>query len=154
MSACNDPVSPPRRRVRLAIIAAAALPVACAAPRPSGNPFTGTWATGEQQKIDFRDDTIVMSPPGEAPTPMSAQTCDGRFTFGYGKWNRDVLLATAARQPELRHRLEAQLVQPEYPIASVNCGEGGTTYVLLDDHDLLAIHHDRDIAGLERLTRP
>ena len=156
MTASNAAAAPvPHGRVRFAIVAVvAALPVACAAPRTPTNAFAGAWTTAEQQKIAFRDDTIVLNPPGEAPTPMSAQTCDGRFRFGYGKWSREVLLTTAARQPELRHELETRLVQPEYQIANVNCGEGGTTYVLLDDRALLAIHRDRDIAGVERLTRP
>jgi len=156
LTACNAAAALfPRGRVRFAIVAlVTALPVACAAPRAPTNAFAGAWTTAEQHTIAFRDDTIVLNPPGEAPTPMSAQTCDGRFAFGYAKWSREVLLTTAVRQPELRHQLETQLVQPEYPIAAVNCGEGGTTYVLLDDRALLAIHHDRDIAGVERLTRP
>ena len=34
------------------------------------------------------------------------------------------------------------LPRPEYPVAEVTCGEGGTTYVMLGEQDLLAIHRD------------
>ena len=36
---------------------------------------------------------------------------------------------------------------------NVTCGEGASTYVLLDDRDLVVIHRDRDVAGIERLSR-
>jgi hypothetical protein len=137
----------------LALLLAAALPAACVAPSPPADPFAGAWTTGEHQQIAFRDNTVVISAAGEAPTPMSGATCDGHFRFGYGTWSREVLVSLAAPQPTLRHQLETQLAQPQYRVASVACGEGGTTYVLLDDHDLLAIHRDRDIAGVEHLTR-
>jgi hypothetical protein len=45
------------------------------------------------------------------------------------------------------------LVKPEYPVAEVNCGDGYSAYVLLDDRDVLAIHRDREVAGIERLSR-
>jgi len=38
-------------------------------------------------------------------------------------------------------------------MAELACGEGDSTYVLLDDRDLVVIHRDRDIAGIERLSR-
>ena len=44
-------------------------------------------------------------------------------------------------------------MQPDYPVAELSCGEGGSTYVLLGERDLVAIHRDRDIAGIERLSR-
>ena len=45
------------------------------------------------------------------------------------------------------------LGRPDYPVAELGCGEGGTTYVLLDDHNLVAIHRDADVAGIEQLSR-
>ncbi len=148
MTACN-----PAPRTRLAVLALiAALPAACAAPRPP-NPFVGAWATPERQQIAFRADTVVLNPPGEPPTPMSVQTCDGKFSFVYTRATRDSLLAQTPRQPALRRQLEAQLLRPDYEVANVSCGDGGTTYVLLDDKNVLAIHRDQDIAGVERLTR-
>ncbi len=147
------PIGYPGRLFVMAL--AAAVPAACTTtvPKPAGNPFIGTWSTPDRHQIAFRNDTVVLNPPGEPPTPMSAATCDGQFRFGYSRWNRDVLIGLAARQPELASELSRELVQPEYQIASVSCGEGGTTYVLLDERDVLAIHNDRDIGAVEKLTR-
>ena len=44
-------------------------------------------------------------------------------------------------------------MQPDYAVAELACGEGNSTYVLLDDRDLVAIYRDRDVAGIERLSR-
>ena len=52
-------------------------PPAPIAPPPSANPFVGAWTTAERQQIAFRDDTVVMNPPGEPPTPLGAEICDG-----------------------------------------------------------------------------
>lgn len=140
--------------VRLAWLAAAVLPAACATPAaPPASPFDGGWATAEHQEIAFRDNTVVLHPPGEAPTPMSAQSCSGAFRFDYGHKSRETLLGLTPTQPDLRRRLEQLLVQGDYPVAELTCGEGASTYVLLDDRDLLAIHSDEGIAGIETMTR-
>jgi hypothetical protein len=142
-----------RRFLVAALIAVA--PAACTiAPPPSLNPFVGSWSTAERQQIAFRDDTVVFNPPGEKPTPLGAETCSGKFRFAYSRQTRDALLALAGRQADLRRRLTGLLVQPEYPVAEMTCGEGGTTYVMLGDRELVAIHHDLDIAGIERWSRP
>jgi hypothetical protein len=84
---------------------------------------------------------------------MSAGSCDGRFSFGYEHKSRAELLMLAPRQPDVTGRLAELLVRPVYPVAEAVCGEGDTTYVLLDDRDLVAIHRDGEIAGIERLSR-
>jgi hypothetical protein len=84
---------------------------------------------------------------------MSAASCDGRFSFGYERKSRAELLMLAPRQPDVTRRLAGLLVRPDYPVAEAVCGEGDTTYVLLDDRNLVAIHRDREIAGIERLSR-
>jgi hypothetical protein len=149
--------APRQARLRVVVALAALLPAACAGPlappRPPANPFVGAWNTAERQQIAFRDDTVVMSPPDAPPTPLSVAVCEGRFRFGYDRKSRDALLALTSRQPELRPRLAAQLAGPEYRVAELTCGDGGTTYVLLGERDLLAIHRDRDIAAIERLSR-
>jgi hypothetical protein len=147
-----------RRQAKLVALAlAAALPAACAAPRvppPPANPFAGAWSNPERQEIAFRGDTVVLTPPGMPPTAMSAASCDGAFRFGYGQMSRGQLIGLAPKQPDVAGRLAGLLARPDYPVAQLACGEGDSTYVLLDPHDVLAIHRDRDIVGLERLSRP
>ena len=88
-------------RSHLAVALAALLPAACVGPTPPGpaNPFVGAWNTAERQQIAFRDDTVVMSPPGTPPTPLSAGVCEGRFRFGYDRRSREALLALTAQNP-------------------------------------------------------
>ncbi len=139
------------RLVLLAFVAA--LPIGCAAPPPPVNPFAGAWTTAEREQIAFRDDTVVINPPDAQPTTMGAEACDGAFHFGYGRKSREALIGLAPHQPDLTGKLAGLLVRPDYPVAELTCGEGGSTYVLLDERDLVAIHRDRDIAGIERLSR-
>ena len=138
---------------RSALLAAAALLLAACAAEPPANPFVGAWTTAERQQISFRDNTVVVQPPGAAPTPMAADSCDGVFRFGYAQRSRDALLGLTPRQPDLKRKLTSMLVKGDYPVAELNCCEGASTYVLLDDRDLVVIHRDRDIGGIEKLTR-
>ena len=92
-----------RTAARLGVLAAAALlPAACAAPGTAppvpANPFAGGWTTPERQQIAFRNDTVVIQPAGVPPTPMSAASCDGRFSFGYEHKSRADLLMLAPRR--------------------------------------------------------
>ena len=136
----------------IALILLASLPAACAAREPQ-SPFTGTWSGAERHQISFRDNTVVQQPAGAPATILGPDTCAGRFRFGYARRNRDALIALAPEQPDLRSRLTLLLVRPDYPVAELGCGEGGTTYVLLDDRNLIAIHRDADVAGIEQLSR-
>ena len=141
---------------RLALLAlVTALPTGCAAPPPPANPFAGLWTAADKNQIAFRDDTVVLPgpTPQAPPTAMGTEACDGAFSFAYGRKSRDALIALAPHQPDLTRRLTGLLAQPDYPVAELACGEGGTIYVMLDERDLLAIHRDRDIAGIERLSR-
>jgi hypothetical protein len=140
-------------RLALALALAAALPAACAVPEPPRNPFVGAWMTPEHNQVAFRDDTVVLNLPGGPPTAMSRQTCTRAFRFGYASRSRDALIGLAPRQPDLRRKLTALLLQPDYQVAELGCDEGDTTYVLLGDHELVAIYRDHDIAGLDRLSR-
>jgi hypothetical protein len=144
-----------QNRARLALLAlAAVLPAACAGLEPPpANPFVGAWATAERQQIAFRDTTIVVSQPDGAPTPMGADSCSGAFRFGYGRQSREALLGLTPQQPDLKKKLATLLVQPDYPVAELACGAGGSTYVLLGERELVAIYRDHDIAGVERLSR-
>jgi hypothetical protein len=129
-----------------------ALPAACAAPEPQ-SPFAGAWSGAERHQISFGDNTVVQQPAGAPATTLGPETCAGRFRFGYARRNRQELIALAPEQPDLRSRLTLLLVRPDYPVAELGCGEGGTTYVLLDDRKLIAIHRDADVAGIEELSR-
>ena len=142
-----------RSMPRLIVLAVAAvLPAACVAPEPP-NPFAGAWTTAEHQQIAFRDNTVVVNAKDAAATPMAAESCAGAFRFSYGRKSREALLGLAPQQADLRKKLASLLVQPEYPVAELACGAGDSTYVLLGDRELVAIYRDRDIAGVERLSR-
>ena len=143
------------RMARAGILACAAiLPIGCAVPvLAPANPFAGTWSTAEREQIAFRDDTVVLSPPGAPPTAMAAESCGGTFRFSYGHKTREALVALAPRQPDVTGKLVGLLVQPDYPTAELVCGEGDTTYVLTGERNLVEIYRDRDIAGIGRLTR-
>ena len=138
---------------RLMLALTAVLPAACIGPEPPANPFVGAWATAERQQIAFRDATVVVSPPDGAPTPMGADSCSGAFRFSYGRKSREALLGLTPQQPDLKKKLATLLVQPDYPVAELACGAGGSIYVLLGERELVAIYRDRDIAGVERLSR-
>jgi len=144
----------PRHLHLAALVFAAALPAACAAPQaPPPNPFLGAWATPDRDRIAFRADTVVLHPPNGPATPMGPQTCAGKFRFGYGRKSRQELTALAARQSDVSGKLAGLLSQPAYPVAELGCDQGSNTYVLIDDHDLVAIYRDGDIASIERLSR-
>ena len=128
-----------------------ALAAACAAPEV--NPFVGAWATADRQEIAFRDDTVIINPPGAGPTAMGTAECAGQFRFLYARKSRDALVGLAPTQPDLTRKLGQLLVQPEYQVAELACGGGASTYVLLGERELVAIYRDRDVAGLERLSR-
>ncbi len=81
------------------------------------------------------------------------RSCGGTFRFGYGRESREALIGLAPHQPDLTGKLASLLAAPDYPVAELTCGEGASTYVLLDERGLVAIYRDRDIAGIERLSR-
>lgn len=136
---------------------AAALPLACATPRPgptppSENPFLGTWAA-EHASITFRPDAVLLSPPGGPPQAFGKDTCGGIFRFRYASESREALTALIPRQPGLQDQLSRLLPRPRYRVAELACDQGDHTYVLLNDRELLAIYRDGDIGGIERLAR-
>ena len=142
-----------RQALRLALLGLTAiLPAACVTPAPT-DPFAGAWSNGENHRIAFRENTVVQQPANGPATAMSGQTCAGKFHFGYGNKSREALLALTPQQPDLRDRLARLLLRPDYPVAELACGDGDTTYVLLDDRDLVAIYRDAGIAGVEQLSR-
>jgi hypothetical protein len=129
--------------------------LACSfAPPPQvGNPFLGDWFTAEDARITIRSDTIVQHQPDGETTILDRNTCRGVFRFSYGTRTRDALTSLILRQPDLREKLSAALVEESYPVAELDCDRGDQTYVLLNDGQLLAIYRDGDIGAIERLAR-
>ena len=138
------------------MILLAVLPAACAdfAFSPAPNAFIGAWSTGDRDKVTFNADTVVLTAPDGKPTPISAAECSGGFFFRYGRMTRESLTGIAAAQPDVDKKLSDLLVDPVYPVAELGCDRGTSTYVMLDDHDIVAIYRDRDVVGLDRMTRP
>jgi hypothetical protein len=148
--------TPPRRLVRPALILFALLPAACAdfAFSPAPNEFIGAWSTEDHDKVSFHEDTVVLTTPEGKPTPVTAAECNGAFSFRYGRMTRESITGIAAAQPDVDRKLTDMLVNPVYPVAELGCDRGISTYVMLDDHDIVAIYRDRDVVGLDRMTRP
>jgi hypothetical protein len=152
----SRPASPAPVRI-LATAMLAVLPLACVAletGRPvEQNPFLGAWATQDDNRITFRPETVVQSQPDGQTTALDSAACAGVFRFGYGSRSREALADLIPSQPELRERLSHLLLAPNYKVAQLACDQGDQTYVLLDDHQLLAIYRDGAIAAIERFSR-
>src|SRR5215469_8147942 len=141
----------------LASMVAAALPLACSySPFPAPevkNPFVGDWSSGPEASITIRPDTIIQHQANGESTVLDNSMCRGVFRFVYDTRSRDALVGLIARQPDLRQRLSALLVEPSYPVSELACDRGDQTYVLLDDRQLVAIYRDGDIGAIDRLER-
>ena len=145
-----------RKRVGrvLAVLVLAGPPLACVTPeKPVENPFLGTWATAENDSITIRQDTVVQTQPDGRSTALDKETCHGVFRFAYDTKSRQALTDLIARQPDLRRKLSDLLIEPSYPVARLDCDRGDQTYVLLNDHQLVAIYRDGDIGAIDRLAR-
>jgi hypothetical protein len=145
----------PRRLARSISILLALSPAACAdfgfGPTPNG--FIGAWTTADSGKVSFNEDTVVLTSPEGKPTPVSAAECSGGFFFHYGRMTRESITGIAAAQPDIDRKLSDMLVSPVYPVAELGCDRSTSTYVMLDERDLVAIYRDRDVVGLDRMTR-
>lgn len=137
----------------LLVLIPAALFACAAPPAPPPNPFIGTWATGDNNTITIRQDTVVQNQPDGRNTPLDSETCNGAFSFGYSVESRATLTGLLPRQPNLSKDLSALLVAPHYPIATLRCDRGDQTYILRNDRELIAIYRDGDIGAVERLAR-
>ena len=138
----------------LAVPVLAAVLPACVTPeKPVQNPFLGIWATADNDSVTIRQDTIVQTQPDGRSTALDEETCRGVFRFGYDTKSRQALTDLIVRQPDLRNKLSDLLVEPSYPVATLDCDRGDQTYVLLNDHQLVAIYRDGDIGAIDRLAR-
>jgi hypothetical protein len=138
-----------------AVLILAATPLGCAVPPSPAeqNPFIGTWVTADNDSITIRQDTIVQIQPNGQSTVLDKAACRGVFRFAYESQTRQALTDLIVRQPDLRKKLSDLLVEPSYRVARLDCHQGDQTYVLLNDHQLVAIYRDGDIGAVDRLTR-
>jgi hypothetical protein len=145
---CNGP-----RRPVLSLVGVAALSACVAAPPPPVNPFLGTWATPDDTTITIRPDTVVQHQADGASVVLGNDTCNSRFSFTYTSASHQALTALLPRQPNLDKDLSAMLPGSTYRVAQLRCDRGDHTYVLVNDHELVAIYRDGDIGAVERLVR-
>jgi hypothetical protein len=139
-----------------AIALLALLPGACAyieGPPPAASPLIGTWSNADNDRVTFTAATVIVTPNNGKPTAMGPADCNGVFKIAYGRMETAPLTASFPSQPDLQAKIKTALTRPEYPVADVTCDQGGTTYLMLDDHQMLAIYRDAGVGGLERLTR-
>jgi hypothetical protein len=140
---------------RFAAIAVVMLSAGCAlieGPEPA-NPLLGTWTNTENDRVTLQPNAVIVSPNKGQSAPMGAADCNGVFTLVYGRMATAPFAVLFPAQPDLEAKLKAALVQPEYPVAEVTCGQGGTTYFMVGDSEVVAIYRDAGVGGLEHLTR-
>jgi len=140
---------------RLAVVLLALSPAACAileGPEPP-NPLIGTWTTADNNRVTFKSDAVVVAPDKGKPTTMGKSECNGVYKLAYGRMQTAPLKQLFPLQVDLSAQLKQLLVRPEYPVAEMTCDRGGTTYLMLDDRQLLAIYRDGAVGGIERMTR-
>jgi hypothetical protein len=103
--------------------------------------------------VTIRQDTVVQTQADGQTTALDAATCRGVFRFAYETQSRQALTNLVARQSDLSRKLSDMLVESSYPVAKLDCDRGDQTYVLLNDHQLVAIYRDGDIGAIERFAR-
>ena len=137
---------------RLAMLAAL-LPAACFFPGEPVSPLIGSWSSTDNNKVTFGPDSVLLTPDKGQPTTMGAADCNGTYKLVYGRMQTAPLEQAFPTQADLQTKLKQLLVKPEYPVADVTCDQGGTTYLLLDDRQVLAVYRDAGVGGLEHLSR-
>jgi hypothetical protein len=142
----------PRAR-RLAVLAVLPLAACAITGEPPVSPLIGTWGNPENSRVTFAPNAVVIQPEKGAATTMGPAECNGRFKLVYGRMQTAPLKQAFASQADLQAKLKQMLLKPEYPVADVMCDQGGTTYVLLDDRQVLAVYRDAGVGGIERLSR-
>jgi len=144
----------PHRVYRLVVTLLALAPTGCALLEGApANPLIGTWTTTDRNKVTFERDAVVVTPDKGKPTTMGKSECNGVYTLAYGSMQTAPLKQLFPSQTDLKAQLNQLLVKPEYPVAELTCDRGGTTYLMLDNGQLLAIYRDGGVGGIERMTR-
>ena len=141
---------------RLTALAILAVPLgACAlfTGQAPDNPIIGTWSNTDNDRVSFTAASVTVTPNNGKPTAMGPADCNGVFKISYGRMATAPFAKLFPTQPDLEDKLKALLVQPEYPVADVTCDQGGTTYLMIGDSELLAIYRDAGVGGIEQLKR-
>lgn len=140
---------------RLLAVVAGLLPAACAffPLESSPSPLIGTWTTEDRNQVAFHADSVVVTPDKGQAATMGPGDCNGNYKLVYGRMGTAPLEAAFPAQPDLQSKLKQVLAQPDYPVADVTCGDGGTTYLMLDERQMIAVYRDAGVGGVERLTR-
>jgi hypothetical protein len=117
------------------------------------SPLFGNWEDADRNKVTFRADAVVLTPDSGETATMGPATCNGRYQLQYGRMETADLQKSFTSQPDLQNKLKRMLTQPEYPVADVTCDQGGTTYLMLDGNNVLAVYRDSGVGGTESLSR-
>lgn len=117
------------------------------------NPIIGTWSNADNDRVTFAANSVTVTPNNSKPTAMGPGDCNGVFKIAYGRMATAPFGALFPKQPDLEDKLKSLLVKPEYPVAEVTCDQGGTTYFMIGDGELLAIYRDAGVGGIEQLKR-
>jgi hypothetical protein len=138
-----------------AAISLALLPTGCFVLEgpPPANPLIGTWSNADNDRVTFSDSSVVVTPNSGKAVTMGPSDCNGVFKVSYGRMATVSFATMFPTQPDLEAQLKKALVAADYPVADVTCDQGGTTYFMLDDRQVLAVYRDSGIGGLEHLTR-
>jgi hypothetical protein len=143
-----------KARARRLTVLAGLLPAACFfPPGEPASPLIGSWASADNNKVTFGPTSIVVTSDKGQATTMSGAECNGAYKLVYGRMETAPLERAFPSQADLQTKLKQLLVKPEYPVADVTCDQGGTTYLMLDDHQVLAVYRDAGVGGLEHLNR-
>ena len=123
------------------------------ANQTSTSPLIGNWQDADRNKVTFRPDAVVLTPDNGQATTMGPAACNGKYKLLYGRMETAELQRSFPSQPDLQGKLKRLLTKPEYPVADVTCDQGGTTYLMLDGSNVLAVYRDSGVGGTESLSR-
>jgi hypothetical protein len=140
-------------RLRPLAVLATLLTASCVFQQDPANPLIGSWTTADRNKVTFAADAVVVTPDKEQPMTLGPRDCNGVYKLQYGRMDTAALERSFPAQADLQAKLKQLLVKPEYPVVDVTCDRGGTTYLMLDDRQMLAVYRDSGVGGLETYSR-
>jgi len=145
-----------KAQIRVLAVLAALLSASCGFlpfQQQPANALIGSWATADHNKVTFRADAVVVTPDKGPATTIGPSDCNGVYKLQYGRMDTAALRKSFATQADLQGKLKQLLVKPDYLVADVTCDQGGTTYLMLDDRQMVAIYRDAGVGGIESLSR-